>query len=153
MGLDQYLDRNIYVGAQFEHREVTGSIDISIHGEKLLVPFNQVCSITLQVGYWRKANAIHKWFVDNVQEGVDDCGRYYVSKDDLRNLLGLVNQVLADHSKAEELLPSTSGFFFGGTDYDEWYFDSLENTKTILEEALKEEVLKTPGDYYYHSSW
>ena len=27
-----------------------------------------------QIASWRKANAIHKWFVDNVQDGVDDCG-------------------------------------------------------------------------------
>ena len=24
-----------------------------------------------QIASWRKANAIHKWFVDNVQDGVD----------------------------------------------------------------------------------
>ena len=27
-----------------------------------------------EVGYWRKANAIHGWFVRNVQNGKDDCG-------------------------------------------------------------------------------
>ena len=26
-----------------------------------------------QVGYWRKANQIHNWFVENVQDGEDDC--------------------------------------------------------------------------------
>ena len=39
------------------------------------------------VAYWRKANAIHKWFVENVQDGVDDCGRYEVTKEQLQELL------------------------------------------------------------------
>lgn len=26
-----------------------------------------------EIAYWRKANAIHRWFVDNVQNGTDDC--------------------------------------------------------------------------------
>lgn len=30
-------------------------------------------SIMKQVGYWRKANQIHNFFVKNVQDGVDDC--------------------------------------------------------------------------------
>lgn len=41
-----------------------------------------------QVGYWRKANHIHNWFVENVQDGEDDC-RYHgeVTKEDLEELL------------------------------------------------------------------
>ena len=27
---------------------------------------NKLDYVIFQVGYWRKANAIHKWFVDNV---------------------------------------------------------------------------------------
>ena len=49
--------------------------------------------------------------------------------------------------KAEELLPCTSGFFFGGVEYDEWYFKDLEDTIAIIN-SLNEE-----GDYYYKSSW
>lgn len=30
-------------------------------------------SIWKEIGYWRKANHIHKWFVDCVQDGEDDC--------------------------------------------------------------------------------
>ena len=41
-----------------------------------------------------------------------------------------------------------SGFFFGGTDYDEWYYNDIENTIKILESALED------GDeFYYSSSW
>lgn len=50
------------------------------------------------VGYWRKANAIHKWFVDNVQNGEDDCGIYEVSRAHIEVLLGLC-KLVKEHSK------------------------------------------------------
>ncbi len=148
MGLDMYLTKRVYVGAEYEHRNVKGTIDISVEGKKLPVNFNKVSEIIERAGYWRKANHIHAWFVKNVQDGKDDCGEYYVSEENMQELLDTVNQVLANHDLAEELLPTQSGFFFGGTSYDEYYFSDLEDTKEILEEALK-----SSGDFYYHSSW
>ena len=53
-----------------------------------------------EVGYWRKANQIHGWFVKNIQGGVDDCGYYKVSKQDVEELLSLCNQVLDIFGKA-----------------------------------------------------
>lgn len=50
------------------------------------------------IGYWRKANQIHKWFVDNVQDGIDDCEYYEVSKDKLGELLKVCKEVL-DYSE------------------------------------------------------
>lgn len=50
------------------------------------------------IGYWRKANHIHKWFVDNVQGGNDDCSDYEVSKGKLEALLCLC-KVVKDNSK------------------------------------------------------
>lgn len=109
----------------------------------------KISYIIQDVGYWRKANAIHRWFVDNVQSGVDDCREYDVSIDKMKELLDLVEEVLADHSKNEELLPTQSGFFFGDTDYCDSYYEDLEWTRNILTEALKDES----GDYQYQSSW
>lgn len=148
MGLDMYLTKRVYVGAEYEHRNVSGIIDISVDGEKLPVNFNKVSEIIERAGYWRKANHIHAWFVKNVQDEKDDCGDYYVSEENMKELLDAVNQVLDNHDLAEELLPIQEGFFFGGTEYDEYYFSDLEETREILEEALK-----SSGDFYYHSSW
>ena len=55
-----------------------------------IISFNSIWS---EVGYWRKANQIHNWFVNNVQNGVDDCGRYEVTKDDLQKLLTICKKV------------------------------------------------------------
>ena len=106
--------------------------------------------ITANIGYWRKANAIHGWFVQEVQDGEDDCKEYYVDKEKLQELKTLCEQVLADRSRAEELLPSTSGFFFGSTEYDDWYFSDLESTIEIINKAL---LLPKDWDFHYRSSW
>ena len=106
-----------------------------------------------QVGYWRKANAIHKWFVDNIQDGEDDC-RYHreVTKEDLEELRDICHEVLCNPDVAEERLPTQDGFFFGGTDYDEWYIDNLKTTIEIVDKVLA----TTDFDkemIYYRSSW
>lgn len=99
--------------------------------------------------YWRKANQIHRWFVENVQNGVDNCAMYYVSKESLYKLKELCEKVLEDTSLAPSYLPTQSGFFFGSTDYDSFYFDGLKYTIEKINELLKEDY-----DYYkYQSSW
>ena len=107
-----------------------------------------------QVGYWRKANAIHKWFVDECAKGVDDCRPVYVSEEKLRELLGLVNETLADPTKASALLPTQDGFFFGSTEYSEWYKQDLEYTRDLLKEVL---AFLKDKDYHwsviYKASW
>jgi hypothetical protein len=105
-----------------------------------------------EVGYWRKANQIHRWFVQNVQNGVDDCGEYKVTAEQLIQLYNICNEVLNDHSLAEELLPAQSGFFFGNTNYDDWYFNDLEDTKRIIDEILEYKTYCL-DDLYYSSSW
>ena len=138
-----------------------------------------------QVGYWRKANEIHNWFVENVQDGEDDC-RYHreVTREVLEELLNICNKVLAscrlvdgeiengynfdedgnripilvdgkyveDTSVAEELLPTTSGFFFGGTNYDEYYVEDIESTIDIITKVLETTDFEKEMIYYV-SSW
>ena len=157
MGLDMYLTRKKYVGAEYAFREVTGEINIKIGGKVLPVNFDKVSYIEESAMYWRKANAIHKWFVDNVQKGKDDCGTYWVSVEKLYELQRVCKQVLANKTKASTLLPTQDGFFFGGTQYDEWYFGDIERTVKELEELLRDEsnnnVNGIYSDFYYHSSW
>ena len=152
MGLDMYLYKKNYIwqGEWIKpeaRQEVVvkknGEVDSSIKPER-------VKYVVEEVGYWRKANQIHRWFVENVQSGTDDCGSYWVSREKLEELLDLCKQVRDDNSKAEELLPSQSGFFFGGTEYDEWYYNDIENTIKILEEVLADEH---GDDFEYSSSW
>jgi hypothetical protein len=150
MGLDMYLNKRTYV-QHWEHNppEEQYSVEVTKGGKPTKINSKKVKYIIEEAGYWRKQNQIHRWFVENVQNGVDNCGEYYVDTDDLKTLLELCEKVKADNSLADSLLPSASGFFFGGTEYDEWYFNGIDNTIEILKESLEDER----GEYYYSSSW
>ena len=113
---------------------------------------------------WRKANAIHKFFVDEVQDGNDNCERHYVSRETLQELLDRITTILdiktpvAREMKAEELLPTDiEGCFFGSKEYDDWYYKDLEDTKKTLEKVFEYEENAESGkcfdSFYYQSSW
>lgn len=106
---------------------------------------------------WRKANAIHSWFVKNVQGGNDDCGSYEVSKVQLDQLLKDCKKVRAAyHGKMKKviasLLPTQEGFFFGSTAYDESYLENIEHTIEVLQEVLSNFDSES-NKFYYMSSW
>jgi hypothetical protein len=151
MGLDMYLGKRTYI-KNWNHMtpEERHQVTVTRNGKPTHIQPGRVAYIIEEVGYWRKANAIHKWFVDNVQGGIDDCGEYRVSRTQLEELLGRVEAVLADHAKAPELLPTADGFFFGSTEYDDSYFQDLDDTKEMIVRLLRE---PKDGTIYYHSSW
>jgi hypothetical protein len=149
MGLDMYLDKRTYVKHWEHNGDDNYEVKVTKKDEPTKIDPKKVKYIIEEAGYWRKQNQIHRWFVENVQKGVDNCGDYYVSKSELETLLELCQKVKADNTLADELLPGASGFFFGGTEYDEWYFSGIDNTIDILKEALEDEN----GEYYYSSSW
>ena len=104
------------------------------------------------VGYWRKVNAIHNWLVTNVQAGEDDCDYYPVERENLLELLGICKEVKENHKLAPELLPTCDGFFFGNTEYDEWYFRGIKETIEILNTVLENTDFKNEK-IIYTSSW
>ena len=164
MGLDMYLTRKVYIGGNYNYNKITGRVDLFKNGEKIPVKKKNISYIVEEAGYWRKANQIHKWFVDNVQEGIDDCGNYDVSIDKLKELLSLCKKVkekailkegkiangqrcqngewetiyedgkyIENAEEIAEILPTQSGFFFGNTEYNEYYMYDIEDTIRIIE--------------------
>ena len=101
--------------------------------------------------YWRKANAIHGWFVRIIQKGEDDCGLYEVTYSDLSDLRETCNDVLMDMTQAMNLLPPTGGFFFGSTKVDSDYVYDLEYTVEELDRIM--EANSPDLRYFYSSSW
>jgi hypothetical protein len=153
MGLDMYFYAKVNAYAWDESKATVDKVLEAFP----FIPSKTVDSVNVSVtlGYWRKANAIHNWFVKNVQEGTDDCGEYYVSRNKVVELLDVVNKVLDNRDLAATLLPPASGFFFGSTEMDAYYWGDVEHTKTVLENALK--ALDNDKDCrvtcYYRSSW
>ena len=146
MGLDMYLKGSRWISSWKEGDKELGEKIAQLVGQEK----SFVDTVEIEVGYWRKANAIHQWFVKNIQDDVDDCKNYWVSREELRELQNVCNQVLADPTLAPSLLPTQGGFFFGDTQYDEWYLENLEITLQNIQKALS---LSDEWQMYYHSSW
>lgn len=119
--------------------------------------------------YWRKANHIHNWFVENVHHGDDNQEDFSVSKEDLIALKETLEKATEIYNKAtfsstgafldpsvpeklEELLPTRGGFFFGDTSYSGSYHSYNESTlkdiKTILAEVDFDKYM-----FVYSASW
>jgi hypothetical protein len=112
-------------------------------------------SIFDEVGYWRKVNAVHNFFVQRCQNGVDECQMSIVKKSDLQELLKRCKKVLrykGYEDVANELLPTTIGFFFGGSDINEYYYHGIEETIETITEVLKNTDFKTQI-IVYQASW
>ena len=154
MGLDMYLYKKTYVrNWDFMKKEELHEITVKRGGKiRTDIKPERISEITELVCYWRKFNALHNWFVKNCQNGVDDCKEYYVSKILLEELLTELKEIYESNNKdvAKEKLPTQEGFFFGGTEYDEYYYGDVKETIEMFESLLNEEE---GGDFYYSSSW
>lgn len=142
------LLRKIYI----DQSMATIKIEIKQYEEYVHINKNRIINIEEEIYSWRKANHIHKFFVDNVQEGVDNCDKYYVEQSVLLDLRNRCELILKDNSVAKNILPTCEGFFFGDAEYDDWYFNEIEETKTMLDKLIKESWFKD-SYFYYSSSW
>ena len=181
MGLDMYLSKKTYV-KQWSHIEPEKQFQVEVKrgGEPVeSIKPERVSYVTEQVGYWRKFNALHNWFVENCQDGRDECQESYVDRTKLEELIVTLHEVKniletspkkkvqvkngwsngedtfveievpEDSEKLDDLFPTSSGFFFGGTEYDEYYQEQVNETIELITDLLKDDT----GDYYYQASW
>lgn len=103
----------------------------------------------IRIAYWRKFNALHAWMVKNVQNDEDDCGEYIVTEEHLKKLQGDLSSITEENAK--DVLPVKPGFFFGGTDYDEWYWKEVESLKCTINHLIDQQEREFM--YVYSSSW
>lgn len=119
-----------------------------------------------EIGYWRKANQVHGWFDENF-DGVQNCVYYLVTEEQLEDLLEVCQNILdttilvedkdgvkiiQNSKEIEKILPTTSGFFFGSNQYDEFYIQDIEHTVDILKDALECTDFDKEG-VAYHAWW
>ena len=94
--------------------------------------------IVSELVYWRKANQIRQWFVDNIDYPVEGNCPKEVTKEQLQKLVEDCKVVLEakDNELANKILPTKSGFFFGSLEYDEWYYDALDYTIKKVQDVI-----------------
>lgn len=143
MGLDMYLNAKRFL---WYNEETLGATVAQAFPE---IKDRRVKEVIVEAMYWRKSNQIHKWFVDNVQKGTDDCGYYNVSRDQLEELRQLILKVL--DTKNATLLPPQEGFFFGSKTVDDYYWQDLRDTEEKLGKVLED--FTDNWSFEYHSSW
>ena len=174
MGLDMYLYLEKYESeyeVEYEEREkLRNKIMERLYPDEMLPLMKSMEAkrqITLtriaryEVGYWRKANAIHNWIIQNCASGTDDCKPIYIDTSDAEKLRDICNEVLRDKSKAPEFLPTSDGFFFGDTEYDDGYMWNVRYTAELLSEVLNflhsttKDPINSKKSYYivYEASW
>ena len=195
MGLDMYLSARRYTSGGFDFRrqaedeaskaevkfydKVISAAGLTrLHNSGALSEMNSL-TIEVSVGYWRKHNAIHSWFVRELAGGTDECQPIYVGREDLARLRAICREILAtvkrgpetsqagifgaytyrpvieiDTELAQELLEPQSGFFFGSTDYVDYYVDGLEYTADLIDILLDEKKFPPmQWDFQYQASW
>jgi len=211
MGLDMYLYAEKYISSydyEFDGKEHTRRDNIEY--ERVMeasglssLPTAPYGSVTVSkcIAYWRKANAIHGWFVRELANGKDECQRISVAREDLINLRNDCVNVLAmrgdavpsinsnvyeikdvgdeedvvskmmsamqsESAKSRKViavddkvrqdsidrLEPTEGFFFGGTEKDDWYYEQLEYTIDTINSMLANDS-DMDYEYYYRASW
>lgn len=150
MGLEMYLEAKRYVApsdtlTEPMRRAIGAAIGYVPPKEKpgqdpsLL----EVSGVTVRVGYWRKCDALHQWFVSNVQAGINDCRPAFVSVDILIELEEKLEPVGDDPASASEHFTA---------DVDEMLEEGeVDYTLSILHHAKR---LQAQGwDIYYRASW
>lgn len=182
MGLDMYLHKRTCVkNWNWMKPEDRLQITVLEGGKPAKIKPERVCGISEEVAHWREANAIHQWFVDDVQDGHDNCADYRVSDDQLRDLLEACREVL----KASKLVDGqvANGYAFANGEKvpiiedgkiienpskaadllpveDGFRFGGIGYDESYLEDieytknVLEQLLAEEPdGEYYYSSSW
>lgn len=85
-----------------------------------------------EVAYFRKVNFLVRFF--NYEE---NCEFQPIEKSQIEKLLRYCDEVLKDNNKAETLLPTQGGFYFGNTEYNDYYFSDVEEVKKVFTEILE----------------
>ena len=169
MGLDQYLNVsqsesnwNFEVDKRGENDKYNKILDI-MGLDKAKLEHHPSVTIEYTAIYWRKANQIHGWFVDNLGEGEDTCQEMYVPREALVELQSECAKLLSAKATlddeavkelAAEVLPPMGGFFFGTYEIDEWYWRDIQHTYDSLTELLSE-IPEGSWDHRitYQASW
>lgn len=152
MGLDMYLYKETYVkNWSFHKPEQKWNITATQGGKPSRIRPERVSTITEEIAYWRKFNALHAFIVNHFADGVDECQKIFLYDEQLKKIHHTLKTILDDTSLAGELMPPSQGFFFGSDEIGEWYWKDVENAYKVFSEILSDG--EDYREYYYQASW
>lgn len=149
MGLDMFLYKRKYV-KNWEHtpEEDKHTVTVEQNG-KVLTQWDNPTYIVKEVAYWRKFNALHGFIVEHFNNGKDDCSPIPLDLEDLKTIHNQLEKAYADNNHT--LLPPTSGFFFGNTEVDDYYWSDIRDAIEVFKDLIN---MEDADVYYeYHASW
>jgi hypothetical protein len=174
MGLDMYLYANKYLNNENvdQIKKLAGTNNLPNESGTESIHIRQL------VGYWRKVNAVHGWFINKIASGVDECQELYISREQLEQLRQDCIVALANPERNYEIenqkvfyqlcdylnkletpvnlatynnpVPPVEGFFFGGNELSDYYFSQLEYTIDLITNLLE---LDDDFSFHYQASW
>ena len=149
MGLDMYLKKHTYV-QQWDHIPPEKRYHVSVQrgGENVSsINPERISSVIEGVAYWRKANAIHNWFVEHLADGTDDCRDIDVSREDLQKLLDVVATVLASCKVVKGKIQNGSRTTSDGKEEP-----IMEDGEYIEDPSVAEALLPTQSGFFFGST-
>jgi hypothetical protein len=153
MGLDHYLHAKRYYSPSWgkdDEKETFYKLIEAVDFGSFIDEEMPSLFMEIKVAQWRKSYQIHDWFVNTIQDGEDNCAEYYVDREQLERLISLCDQVIADPSEADELLPVDCDSPFDGA-YDDWYMNDVKYTSATLKRLIQ--TIPEEWTFYYSSSW
>ena len=120
MGLDMYLSKKTYV-KRWEHQSDETKFEVTVKKGGVTYPSiksERVSYITEEIMYWRKANQIHGWFVNNCHELTQDV-LYSVHYEQLKELYDTCKNVLDILTKSPKKKVEVVAGWKNGEEYTE----------------------------------
>ena len=154
MGLDMYLYATKHAGnwdhfpqtEKDQYNRVIATVGITNEDFRHLDTGKSV-DVSMKIAYWRKANAIHKWFVDTCQNGNDDCRLAEVEREQLEQLVCLCKQALTT-------LETVEGDVRTGTSYhpDGRVVEHRRPGRVVAQPDLAHNMLPTQSGFFFGST-
>lgn len=106
-----------------------------------------------ELAYFRKYNFLIPFFEEYYDVEIENLRDLSIGKDGIKELISRCEEVLDNHILADKLLPTTEGFFFGNTEYNEYYYEAIKDCLTKCLEILPEFDTLESGEYIVFQIW
>ncbi|MDC9612889.1 hypothetical protein PSI19_03125 [Xenorhabdus khoisanae] len=100
----------------------------------------------VEVGYFRKVNFLFYWIKNNVKS-IENREPILIPQDVLKKLSSDLDKLIP--ANCQELFPTCNGFFFGSTEYDEYYWLDVESVRAWVKGILNDFDFDNQNLYFW----